>query len=55
MQISSTLVWCKNKTNSKIEEFCKLCIEKEIFVVTAAGNDGPGFGTIGSPEETTAL
>ena len=24
-------------------------LEKEIFVVTAAGNDGPGLKTIGSP------
>ena len=38
-----------NKTNSKIERAVNDALEKEIFVVTAAGNDGPGFGTIGSP------
>ncbi|WP_016939576.1 MULTISPECIES: S8 family serine peptidase [Nitrosopumilus] len=38
-----------NKTNSKIERAVNLALEKEIFVVTAAGNDGPGLGTIGSP------
>ena len=38
-----------NKTNSKIEEAVNYALEKGIFVVTAAGNDGPGFGTIGSP------
>jgi len=38
-----------NKTNSKIERAINLALEKEIFVVTAAGNDGPGLYTIGSP------
>lgn len=38
-----------NKTNSKIEGAVNYALENEIFVVTAAGNDGPGFGTIGSP------
>ena len=38
-----------NKTNSKIERAVNLALEKEIFVVTAAGNDGPEFETIGSP------
>jgi len=38
-----------NKTNSKIERAVNHALEKEIFVVTAAGNDGPGFKTIGSP------
>jgi len=38
-----------NKTNSKIERAVNNALEKEIFVVTAAGNDGPGFKTIGSP------
>ncbi|HJJ22437.1 MAG TPA: S8 family serine peptidase [Nitrosopumilus sp.] len=38
-----------NKTNSKIDRAVNLALEKEIFVVTAAGNDGPGFKTIGSP------
>jgi minor extracellular serine protease Vpr len=38
-----------NKTNTKIERAINYALEKEIFVVTAAGNDGPGFKTIGSP------
>ncbi len=38
-----------NKTNAKIESAVTKALEKEIFVVTAAGNDGPGIGTIGSP------
>ncbi|KAF6245014.1 S8 family serine peptidase [Nitrosopumilus sp. b2] len=38
-----------NKTNTKIERAVNLALEKEIFVVVAAGNDGPGIGTIGSP------
>ena len=38
-----------NKTNSKIENAVNYALEKEVFVVTAAGNDGPGLQTIGSP------
>jgi len=38
-----------NKTNSQIESAVTKALEQEIFVVTAAGNDGPGNGTIGSP------
>ena len=38
-----------NKTNAKIERAVNHALEKEIFVVTAAGNDGPVSGTIGSP------
>ncbi|MFQ5476302.1 MAG: S8 family serine peptidase [Nitrosopumilus sp.] len=38
-----------NKTNAKIERAVNHALEKEIFVVTAAGNDGPGLKTIGSP------
>ncbi|MDH3677463.1 MAG: S8 family serine peptidase [Nitrosopumilus sp.] len=38
-----------NKTNTQIEAAVTKALEKEIFVVTAAGNDGPGIGTIGSP------
>ena len=38
-----------NKTNTEIDRGVNLALEKGIFVVTAAGNDGPNFGTIGSP------
>ena len=38
-----------NKTNTKIERAIDHALEKEIFVVTAAGNDGPDLKTIGSP------
>ena len=38
-----------NKTNDKIDRAVDYALEKEIFVVTAAGNDGPEFKTIGSP------
>ena len=38
-----------NKTNTQIDSAVTQALEKEIFVVTAAGNDGPEFGTIGSP------
>ena len=38
-----------NKTNVKIERAVNHALEKEIFVVTAAGNDGPELKTIGSP------
>ncbi len=38
-----------NRTNIKIEHSINHALEKEIFVVTAAGNDGPGLETIGSP------
>ena len=38
-----------NKTNSQIDGAVAKALENEIFVVTAAGNDGPGLGTIGSP------
>jgi len=40
-----------NRTNTQIEKAVSKALEKEIFVVTAAGNDGPGPGTIGSPGE----
>ncbi|MFB5615503.1 MAG: S8 family serine peptidase, partial [Candidatus Nitrosomaritimum yanchengensis] len=38
-----------NKTNVDIDDAVTKALDKEIFVVTAAGNDGPGLGTIGSP------
>ena len=38
-----------NKTNDEIDEVVTKALDKEIFVVTAAGNDGPERGTIGSP------
>lgn len=38
-----------NKTNVKIDRAVNYALEKEIFVVTAAGNDGPELKTIGSP------
>ncbi len=38
-----------NKTNTQIDGAVTRALEKEIFVVTAAGNDGPGLETIGSP------
>jgi minor extracellular serine protease Vpr len=38
-----------NKTNVEIDDAVTKALDKEIFVVTAAGNDGPELGTIGSP------
>jgi minor extracellular serine protease Vpr len=38
-----------NQTNAKIERAVSYALEKEIFVVTAAGNDGPELKSIGSP------
>ncbi len=38
-----------NKTNTTIDRAVNSALEKEIFVVTAAGNDGPESETIGSP------
>ena len=39
----------ENKTDYKIDRAINRALEKGIFVVTAAGNDGPDFKTIGSP------
>ena len=38
-----------NKTNSKIDDAVNIALDSGIFVVTAAGNDGPELKTIGSP------
>ena len=38
-----------NKTNTKIDRAVNKALEHEILVVTAAGNDGPEPGSIGSP------
>ena len=38
-----------NKTNSKIDNAVNHALNNGIFVVTAAGNDGPKLETIGSP------
>ncbi|MFQ6025379.1 MAG: S8 family serine peptidase [Nitrosopumilaceae archaeon] len=38
-----------NKTNLKIDNAVNDAIKKGIVVVTAAGNNGPGLGSIGSP------
>ena len=38
-----------NKTNSEIDQAVNLALDREIFVVTASGNDGPELKTIGSP------
>jgi len=38
-----------NKTNAKIERVITHAVENGMFVVVAAGNDGPYFETIGSP------
>ncbi|HJL67233.1 MAG TPA: S8 family serine peptidase, partial [Nitrosopumilus sp.] len=39
----------ENKIDSKIDHAVNHALENGVFVVTAAGNDGPDFKTIGSP------
>jgi len=41
-----------NKTNSKIDDVVSKATRNGIVVVVAAGNDGPGLGTIGSPGQS---
>jgi len=38
-----------NKTNASIDRAVNHALERGVFVVTAAGNDGPALKTIGSP------
>ena len=38
-----------NKTNTRIDHAVNQALQEKIFVVTAAGNDGPDTETIGSP------
>ena len=38
-----------NRTNSKIDQVVNEAINNGIVVVAAAGNDGPGLSTIGTP------
>ncbi|MCH7968940.1 MAG: S8 family serine peptidase [Thaumarchaeota archaeon] len=44
-----------NRTNSKIDQIVNKAVENGIVVVTAAGNDGPEFGTIGSPGKNSKV
>lgn len=42
-----------NKTNSKIDDVVNKATRNGILVVAAAGNDGPGLETIGSPGKSS--
>ena len=42
-----------NQTNNRIDEAVRRAVKKGIVVITAAGNDGPGEFTIGSPGKTS--
>jgi len=44
-----------NKTNPKIDEVVNRAVKNGIVVVAAAGNDGPGLETIGSPGRNVNL
>ena len=41
-----------NKTNEELDRAVSEAVKEGIVVVTAAGNSGPGFHTIGSPAES---
>ena len=42
-----------NRTNSKIDDVVSKATQNGILVVAAAGNDGPGLETIGSPGQSS--
>ena len=44
-----------NRTNLRIDQVVSKAVENGIVVVTAAGNDGPGLGTIGSPGKNSQV
>ncbi|KAG2472729.1 MAG: Peptidase S8/S53 subtilisin kexin sedolisin [Nitrosopumilales archaeon] len=44
-----------NRTNPRIDQIVSKAVENGIVVVTAAGNDGPGLGTIGSPGKNSKV
>ncbi len=44
-----------NRTNSELDDAVDKAVANKIIVVTAAGNNGPDFGTIGSPGKDAAV